>query len=741
MSSKLHSPEFHRLCGKANNSTWKEGSARIENVEFYHSGQEGYRDPIDPRYSLAFLNLGEVSSNDSYVKGCAFHNGFSPAIGVFYTNGLDVDDNVIYFTVGEGIRVSGERVNVRGNLVASAIWPGTYQDREEINNELWHGGIAINEGNDIVLQNNVVAGFERAGYRINGEPCSGASTAQWYNNEAHGGLYGIFMNKDGLPDCFIVRRFQFWKCWDYGIYIQTTSSMQISEVTLAENGMGILPIVYTPAATSHEISNKTIKISKSLLVGTSPDFDCSDILTSSDANLKLSEINRSHRPLTGGRSGICWPTFSSAHNGAPGHPNAGIMSYNAIAGLMTVEDTTFVTYKNVCSVETNVMFMTNPENEDLQHPIEVSRITMVNSAEDQKVFIHRPDVSKANPSDCVDMDCDAKKKSLLKDLDGSFLGKIGAVVPQSEYLWNANTSDGLGDDRIPKMMLTRLNGSRIPVAEVAPYQGIIRDSSCVYMSSWESYKCSGLNYEMLVIESLDADTETRRLSPVAVLGNGYIDLINGPQDHGWCSGYTCQKRVSLFHAIVATNKSFDIYFTSTSPQNLRLKLLNVDNTKSVVVGIFFSNPQRLDVYVNNSFVTPTNVVWKGTDYTTQAPTYKGQYMPQLNSSVNGENFFDNDYKMLYILVRGSTPVEIRTTPLIVVAFNFPAMTVDQFYGANLVQNLALFLNIPASKIRITKIIPAGSSRRRRAAGGLTVSVEISDPPSQQSTVNTTSNST
>lgn len=47
------------------------------------------------------------------------------------------------------------------------------------------------------------------------------------------------------------------------------------------------------------------------------------------------------------------------------------------------------------------------------------------------------------------------------------------------------------------------------------------------MSSWQSYKCFGLNYRMLVIESLDADTETRRLSPVAVVGDGYLDLING----------------------------------------------------------------------------------------------------------------------------------------------------------------------------------------------------------------------
>lgn len=55
---------------------------------------------------------------------------------------------------------------------------------------------------------------------------------------------------------------------------------------------------------------------------------------------------------------------------------------------------------------------------------------------------------------------------------------------------------------------------------------MIREN-CVYMDTWQGYKCFGLNYTMLVIESLDADTETRRLSPVAVLGDGFVDLING----------------------------------------------------------------------------------------------------------------------------------------------------------------------------------------------------------------------
>ncbi|XP_053571903.1 fibrocystin-L [Bombina bombina] len=715
-----------------------QGSARIDNVEFYHSGQEGFIDPTDPRYSLAFLNLGEVPLNTSYVKGCAFHNGFAPAIGVFGINGLDIDDNVIYFTVGEGIRIWGERIRLRRNLVCLSVWPGTYQDRVEEKNVLWHAGIEINKGADIVLQENIVAGFERTGYRINGEPCQDNPNEEWFGNEAHGGLYGVYMNKDGLLGCSLIRRFTLWKCWDYGIYTQTIESIQISGTILADNGMGILSIIFTPSSVSHETSNKTIKITNCLLVGSSSDFQCDDKLNNSDANIQLSQDQRSSRPLTGGRSGICWPTFASAHNGAPEKPHAGLMSYNAISGLMKVEDTTFVGFRNVCSGETNVMFMTNPLNEDLQHPIHVSGINIVNSSEKQKIFIHRPDLGKVNPSDCVDMDCDAKKKSLLKDLDGSFLGVPGAVIPQSEYEWNGDKRHGVGDYRIPKVMLTRLNGSRIPVSEVAPNKGIIRNSACTYISDWESYKCTGLNYEMLVIESLDPDSETRRLSPVAVLGDGYVDLINGPQDHGWCSGYTCQKRVSLFHSIVATNKSYDIFFSGVSPQNLRLMLLNADSTKVVVAAIYFSTPQRLDVYVDDVFIGPNNAEWnsQNTDFILKPPVYQGQYRPQFNSTVHGENYLDRDYNMLYVLLRGSTPVEIHTTPLIVIAFNIPAMTVNEFYGSNLVRNLALFLKIPANKIRVTKIVAEGSRRRRST--GLTVSVEIADPPSQQRNSSSTS---
>ena len=65
----------------------------------------------------------------------------------------------------------------------------------------------------------------------------------------------------------------------------------------------------------------------------------------------------------------------------------------------------------------------------------------------------------------------------------------------------------------------------------SPYGG------CVWVEEWQAYCCKNLQHHMLVIESMDGDTETRRLSPIALNGGDtgaghYTDLINGPMDHG-----------------------------------------------------------------------------------------------------------------------------------------------------------------------------------------------------------------
>ena len=151
------------------------------------------------------------------------------------------------------------------------------------------------------------------------------------------------------------------------------------------------------------------------------------------------------------------------------------------------------------------------------------------------------------------------------------------------------------------MLTEPISGNRIDVNEKYPNKGIYRGGSgeCQYHVDWQAYYCKQINYRMLIIESLDHDSETRRLSPVAVATEKYIDLINGPQDHGWCHGYTCQKRISTFNALVAMGKSYEIYLTSYNPKNMRFKMLHANSGDAILVQLFNPKPQRLDIYTES----------------------------------------------------------------------------------------------------------------------------------------------
>ena len=57
---------------------------------------------------------------------------------------------------------------------------------------------------------------------------------------------------------------------------------------------------------------------------------------------------------------------------------------------------------------------------------------------------------------------------------------------------------------------------------------------CVQHPEWNGgWKCElkegGIDHRLMVIESMDWDTEDRRLSPIAVIIDNHVDLINGPQ--------------------------------------------------------------------------------------------------------------------------------------------------------------------------------------------------------------------
>eukprot|EP00088_Acartia_fossae_P014166 TRINITY_DN17558_c0_g1_i1.p1 TRINITY_DN17558_c0_g1~~TRINITY_DN17558_c0_g1_i1.p1 ORF type:complete len:632 (-),score=102.60 TRINITY_DN17558_c0_g1_i1:124-2019(-) len=232
------------------------------------------------------------------------------------------------------------------------------------------------------------------------------------------------------------------------------------------------------------------------------------------------------------------------------------------------------------------------------------------------------------------------------------------------------------------------------------------------------------------MESMDIDTLDRRLSPVAVLANpgtdGYIDLINGPQDWSCCFGYACQKRVSNFYAIVGTNMMYEIHLTSTPPLHMRYRLKHNEGGDPILMKIFFPKPQRIDVFVGDRFVSPNNIDLTSDVFNLLPPD--DSFIPSLSSQVEGENYFDPNTGFLYILMSGSEIIDYRIQPSVVTKIG-AVIDMDNFFEGDVAGNIAALLGVDPSLIRVTNVVREGSVRRKRETlENVVLEITIEAPP-------------
>ncbi|CAK8682961.1 unnamed protein product [Clavelina lepadiformis] len=718
------------------------GFARFSNVEFHRTGQEGWTDPWDPRFSLAWVGTGaSTTARPAYVKGCAFHDGYSTAIGTFGADDVTISGNVIHRTIFDGIRLTGAGHRLENNVVTVTLFRGTWGDRNEINDyEDWHASFEVAEASSLIMKGNVAAGSERRGFHIDGEACDAPEDDNaWTGNVAHGCLHGIqIFTADGVGSCSMIRNFVVYKSWDYGIYHQTQVSVHIKNTVLADAVVGYLPYIFAPVALTHEYEDKFARMENVLCVGRSPHFD--PALDKMDERNNKNLLNRNSgsmreapRNVYGGNTCVMLPMFRSGSNGAPSVAFHHIAGYPSVRGLLDIKGLHVHNYNGHSDGTRDLVFFTNPSNEDVFHPTYLRNIVLTNVDETSKVYYARPSIGLINPSGCVDMECDGMKTVLIKDFDGGFIGGTGgAVLPQAEYEWDGDPRRDLGDYRIPKALLTTTTGNRIQVDDIIDERGILRNSACAYNGDWQAYNCQSdgenrtLDYRMLVIESLDSDTETRRLSPLAMLSNRYIDLNNG-------------LRISTFYTIVATGHHYDVYFTGYAPKNLRLTLLNVDDDITVRVAMWYARPEKLEVFRFESgprFILPENYDYDVSKdkWIYKRPETDGQYRPAIDSRIHGANFMDVKNDLLYVTLRGGEPIDIKTAPAVILAFGFPAISIDEFFGENLISNLAIYLGVPDDKIRIVDVVEETSSRKRRSTtgGSVTYTIQFSDEVSNAS---------
>ena len=79
---------------------------------------------------------------------------------------------------------------------------------------------------------------------------------------------------DGLPQCTRVSGFTVWKSYDFGLYLQVSTELMVSNIVSLENQVHVFPFVYSPSATAHQYASKPITIFNATIIGRSNTFGC-----------------------------------------------------------------------------------------------------------------------------------------------------------------------------------------------------------------------------------------------------------------------------------------------------------------------------------------------------------------------------------------------------------------------------------------------------------------------------------
>ena len=289
----------------------------------------------------------------------------------------------------------------------------------------------------------------------------------------------------------------------------------------------------------------------------------------------------------------------------------------------------------------------------------------------------------------------------------------------------------------PSCRTARLTHKQVAYNGYGMYRGE-GDKTCTLNTLFNAWMCpsSAVIPMRLIVENMDEDHNSRVIVPVSLASGGFVQLMNGVWDHdGGCNGYACLRRLMTFWATVAANRSYDLTFTATNPQHLRLILpygsgetpgTNLESSR-LLISIFYSNPEKLNVYWNRRRVLPLE------HYMPSSNSYNFSMRKPTIDDPCGSNAFAAWESKIYVVLCGGVQydngtmggggVEIKTVKKIVLSLGIEVPTESFFDPHYLVRNLASLFGIPASRMRVPKIV-AGSTRRRLLAGSSGVDVDV-----------------
>ncbi|KAM5286797.1 fibrocystin isoform 2-T3 [Hipposideros larvatus] len=629
------------------------GVLQLLNVEIQNFGS--------PLFSS--IELTNVSAG-SWIISSTLHQSCGGGIHAIASHGVILKDNIVFHTAGHGIDLEGQAYSLSNNLVVlmtQSAW-----------STVWVAGIKVNQAKDINLHGNVVAGSERLGYHIRGQRCSSLE-GLWADNVAHSSLHGLHLyNESGLDNCTRISGFLAFKNFDYGAMLHVENSVEIENVTLVDNTIGLLATVYVSSFRQRSIENVQVVLRNSVIVATSSSFDCiQDRVEPCSANLTLTA--RAPPNPRGGRVGILWPVFTSEPNRWPQEAWHKVRKGHSISGIVKLQDVTFSSFVKSCySDDLDVCILPNVENTEIIHPITAERTKML-KIKDKNKFYFPPLQSRKDLGTlvCPESDCESPRKYLFKDLDGRALGLPPpvSVFPKTDAEWTGSFFN----------------------------TGTFREEQkCTYRSLIPGYICKQTDQVIVILDNVDVTWTMRKFYPVVSVTGGFVDTFSSVNASTSC--FTSGS-LSTFYSILPTREITKVCFVDHTPQVLRFFLLGNKSTSKLLLAVFYHELQSPRVFLGDRFIPPTLV----------------QSTSSLLDESIGSNYFSIMDNLLYVVLQGEKPIEIHSSVSIHLAFTVMCSVPEKGWEITILKRLTDFLQISQDQIRFIQDMPGNEATLKAIA--------------------------
>lgn len=237
-------------------------------MDFIRIGN-GQLDNMQCGHGMQFTGLG--SNNISYLINSSFIDGFGCAIGVETTSEVLIQNNVIYHTNGRfPFIVNGNSNILRQNLIIGA-----------------GSGFSSSQylGDSIVGEDNFLVGTD---FFYKGDICLNMSSPlapSLKHSIKNNTIYGATVHINGLDKmyptynswpCIRMHSFTVFKAPVAALTYKEYASLVIDLNAIIDSQIGIYTLVMAPVSTTHVVGNKTVIIQNNLIVGQSPNYNCSE---------------------------------------------------------------------------------------------------------------------------------------------------------------------------------------------------------------------------------------------------------------------------------------------------------------------------------------------------------------------------------------------------------------------------------------------------------------------------------